>query len=88
MAIVVLVVVAGLILGVVIELVLSNRQRARKAGRPIVDSGTVNPLPPGPAEPRFIVDGEGFRIIGPVEYDDPGAAPWERGDPSAPEERA
>ena len=84
MAIAVLVIVVGLIVGVTIELILSNRQRARNGITFEVDAETLKPLPPRPPEARFIDDGEGFRIIGPVDYDDPGAAPWEADDPLGP----
>jgi len=85
MAIAVLVVVAGLIVGVAIELVLSKRHRHRRDGH-VINEGvaetptvsTLSPLPPRVPEPRSIDDGEGFRIIGPVEYEDSEAPPWER----------
>jgi len=70
-AVAVLVIVMGLIFGVAIELVLSRRHRAR---RDIVSQGdpeTIEPAPPRLPQPRFIDDGEGFRILGPVEYDEP-----------------
>ena len=86
MAAVVLVIVLGLIVGVVIELLLSKRHRARKADSQAIDPSTVSPAPPRLPEPRFIDDGEGFRIIGPVDYDGPDAAPWESDEPNAPEE--
>ena len=85
MAIAVIVIVVGLIVGVAIELILSNRQRARNEITFEVDTETLKPSPPRPSEARFIDDGEGFRIIGPVDYDDPGAAPWEADDPLGPE---
>jgi hypothetical protein len=81
-AIAVLVIVVGLIVGVTIETFLSNRQRARNGVTFEIDSETLKPLPPRPPEARFIDDGEGFRIIGPKTFDDPGAAPWEKDDPS------
>ena len=87
MAIAVLVIVVGLIVGVTIELLLSNRQRARDGDSFEVDAETLKPSPPRPPEARFIDDGEGFRIIGPVEYDDPAAAPWEESKSSTPEDR-
>ena len=86
MAVVVLVVVVGLIVGVAIELLLSKRHRARKAEPQMVDPNTVSPAPPRLPEPRFVDDGEGFRIIGPVEYDGPEAAPWESDEPNGPED--
>ena len=82
MAIAVLVIVVGLIVGVTIEILLSNRQRARNGVNFEIDTGTLKPSPPRPPEARFIDDGEGFRIIGPLDFDDPGAAPRERDDPS------
>ena len=85
MAIAVIVIVVGLIVGVAIELILSNRQRARNEITFEVDTETLKPSPPRPSEARFIDDGEGFRIIGPVDYDDAGAAPWEADDPLGPE---
>ena len=87
MTIVVLVVLVGLIVGVGIELLLSKRQRARKAGPLFTDPETFAPGPPRLPEPRFIEDGEGFTIIGPVEYDDPGETPEESGDSSRPGDR-
>jgi hypothetical protein len=83
-AIAVLVIVVGLIVGVTIELILSSRQRARNGITFEVDTETLKPLPPRAPEARFIDDGEGFRIIGPVDYDDPGAAPREAADPLGP----
>lgn len=77
MAIAVIVIVVGLIVGVAIELVLSERKRSRR-GLKRIDPQAVSPSPPQPPQPRFIDDGEGFRIIGPLEYDDAGPAPWER----------
>ena len=89
MAIAVLVIVVGLIVGVTIELLLSKRQRARTNGIAFErsENETLKPSPPRLPEPRFIDDGEGFRIIGPVDYDDPGAAPWESDEPNGPEEQ-
>ena len=81
MAVAVLVIVVGLIVGVTIELLLSNRQRARNGVTFEIDSETLKPSSPRPAEARFIDDGEGFKIIGPLAFDDPGAAPWENDDP-------
>jgi hypothetical protein len=81
-AIAVLVIVIGLIVGVTIELLLSNRQRARNGVPFEIDAETLKPSPPRPPEDRFIDDGEGFKIIGPLTFDDPGAAPWEKDDPS------
>ena len=84
MAIAVLVIVVGLIVGVTIELVLSNRQRARNGITFEVDAETLKPLPPRPSEARFIDDGEGFRVIGPVDYDHPGVVQREDGNSSGP----
>ena len=69
MAVAVLVIVVGLIVGVTIELFLSRRQRARRMIVFEADPETIKPSPPGLPQPRFIDDGEGFRILGPVEYD-------------------
>ena len=77
MAIAVLVIVGGLIVGVVIELTLSKRRRAKPIEPMVIDSETLLPSAPRTAEPRIIEDGEGFRVIGPVDYDDGAAAPWE-----------
>lgn len=82
MAIAVLVIVVGLIVGVTIETFLSNRQRARNGVNFEIDTETLKPSPPRPPEAQFIDDGEGFRIIGPLDFDDPEAAPWEKDDPS------
>ena len=87
MAIAVLVIVVGLIVGVTIELLLSNRQRARSGVTFEIDAETLKPSPPRTPEARFVDDGEGFRIIGPVDYDDPGAAPWEPEDSQEPQGR-
>lgn len=84
MAIAVLVIVVGLIVGVTIELILSSRQRARNGITFEVDTETLKPSPPRAPEARFIDDGEGFRIIGPVDYDDPGAVHREDGNSSGP----
>ena len=70
MAIAVLVIVVGLIVGVTIELLLSRRQRARRVIVFEVNPETIEPSPPRLPQPRFIDDGEGFRILGPIEYDD------------------
>lgn len=77
MAIAVLVVVVGLIVGVIIELALSKRQRPDRALKAI-EPDAKSPLPPQLPQPRFIDDGEGFTIIGPVEFDDVDPPPWER----------
>ena len=82
MALAVLVIVGGLIVGVTIELLVSNRHRARNGATFEIDSETLKPLPPRPSEARFIDDDEGSRIIGPLSFDDPGAAPWGKGNPS------
>jgi hypothetical protein len=77
MAIAVLVIVGGLIVGVVIELTLSKRRGAGPIEPMTIDLETLLPSTPRAAEPRIIEDGEGFRVIGPVDYDDVAAAPWE-----------
>lgn len=85
MAIAVLVIVVGLIVGVLIELAISNRQHSRR-GVKSIDSDTIAPGSPQLPQPRFIDDGEGFRIVGPVEYDDQRPKPWDedpRGESSA-----
>ena len=87
MAIAVLVIVVGLIVGVAIELLLSKRQRARNAVTFDIDVETLKPSKPRPAEARFIDDGEGFRIIGPVEYGDRSAERRESEDPATPQDR-
>jgi hypothetical protein len=80
-AIAVLVIVGGLIVGVVVELAISKRQRSRGVPKSI-DPGPVKPSPPQLPQPRFIDDAEGFRIVGPVEYEDPAPAPREHEDNS------
>ena len=87
MAIVVLVVLVGLIVGVVIELVLSNRHRKQNSEPTLRAPDSLTPAPPRLPEPRFIEDGEGFTILGPVEYDNPGEPPWESDDSQRPEDR-
>jgi hypothetical protein len=77
MAIAVLVIVLGLIVGVIVELTLSKRRGAGRIERVAIDLETLLPSTPRAAEPRIIEDGEGFRVIGPVDYDDVAAAPWE-----------
>lgn len=86
-AIAVLVVLIGLVVGVTFELLWSRRRSASKSNVRAShgqasdvrssDAETLKPSQPRLPEPRFIDDGEGFRIIGPVEFDDPGAGPWE-----------
>lgn len=76
MAIAVLVIVVGLIVGVLIELAISKRARSRGPSKSI-DPETIAPGSPQLPQPRFIDDGEGFRIVGPVEYDDQRSVPWE-----------
>ncbi len=80
MAIAVLVIVLGLIVGVVIELTLSKRRGGGPTERIATNSETLFPSTPRAAEPRIIEDGEGFRVIGPVRYDNAAAAPWESDD--------
>ncbi|MBJ7307773.1 MAG: hypothetical protein JHC63_07905 [Acidimicrobiia bacterium] len=80
MAIAVLVIVGGFIVGVIIELTLSKRRGAGRIERVAIDLETLLPSTPQAAEPRIIEDGEGFRVIGPVDYDDGAAAPWESDD--------
>ena len=88
MAFAVLVIVVGLIVGVTIELALSKRRGPGRTERIAINSETLFPSTPRAAEPRIIEDGEGFRVIGPVDYDDGAAAPWESDDgldgPDAP----
>lgn len=74
MAFAVLVIVVGLIVGVAIELALSKRRGAKPIQRIAIDSETLLPSTPRAAEPRFIEDGEGFRVVGPVVYDHGAAA--------------
>lgn len=82
MAVAVLVIVVGLIVGVTIELLLSRRQRARRVIMFEADPETIEPSPPRLPQPRFIDDGDGFRILGPVEYDDsPATSPGLDADP-------
>ena len=69
MAVAVLVIVVGLIVGVAIELAISKRHSMRDRPAPI-DPGTVVPAPPQPPQPRFVDDGEGFTILGPIDYDE------------------
>lgn len=76
MAIAVLVIVVGLIVGVLIELAISKRQRSR-GGSKAIDPETISPGSPQLPQPRFIDDEEGFRIVGPVEYDEQRPVPWE-----------
>lgn len=71
MAVAVIVIVVGLIVGVALELILSRRQRARRVIVFDIDPETIQPTAPQLPQPRFIDDGEGFRILGPVEYDEP-----------------
>lgn len=78
----VLVVLIGLVVGVTFELLWSRRRSASRSDVRASDADTLKPSQPRLPEPRFIDDGEGFRIIGPVEFDDPGAGPWEIDDTS------
>lgn len=80
MAIAVLVIIVGLIVGVVIELTLSKRRGLKQFERLPMDSQTLKPSTPQVSEPRFVEDGEGFRVLGPVDRTDPGAAPWKSDD--------
>ena len=80
MAIAVIVIVAGLIVGVTIELLLANRHREQRVITVEIEAETLRPSPrgrPGPPQTRFIADGDGFRILGPREYDEPGVIPFE-----------
>ena len=70
MAVAILVIVVGLIVGVALELFLSRRQRARRAIVFEIDREMIEPSSPRLPQPRFIDDGEGFRILGPIDYDD------------------
>ncbi|MEX1216997.1 MAG: hypothetical protein WEA11_00595 [Acidimicrobiales bacterium] len=69
MAIAVLVIVIGLIVGVTIELLLSKRRSVPLAKGDAAISDTLRPNRAEHSAPRFVDDGEGFRIIGPVDYD-------------------
>jgi|GEM_PF-1301831 len=80
MAIAVLVIVVGLIVGVVIELTLSKRRGGGPTERIAINSETLFPSTPRAAEPRIIEDGEGFRVIGPVRFDNAAAAQREPDD--------
>ena len=80
MAIAVLVIVLGLIVGVAIELALSKRRGAGPTEQTAIVSETLLPSAPRAAEPRFVEDGEGFRVIGPVRYDNAAAAQREPDD--------
>jgi hypothetical protein len=76
MAIAVVAIVAGLIVGVTIELLLANRHRDRRVITVEIETETLRPSPrgrPGLPQARFIEDGDGFRILGPLEYGEPGA---------------
>ncbi|CAB4596401.1 unannotated protein [freshwater metagenome] len=76
MAIAVVAIVAGLIVGVAIELLLASRHRARSGTTYEIDTETLLPPQrgrPGQSEIRFIETGEGFRILEPDECGDPGA---------------
>jgi hypothetical protein len=87
MAIAVVAIVAGLIVGVAIELLLASRHRARSGTTYEIDTETLLPPErgrPGQSEIRFIEAGEGFRILEPDEWDDPGAIPLEGDDLPGP----
>ena len=76
---IVLVLALGALLGLVIELVLTRRQRARQV---VLDKpdGLQAPMA---SQARVVFDEEGFKILGPVTYgDDPGSPI----PPSEPEE--
>ncbi len=70
MAIAVVVVVFGLIVGVALELLLSKGRGAPRANSMPADMETLRPSAPRPSEPRFVEDGEGFRILDPADYRD------------------
>ena len=76
---IVLVLAVGALLGVVIELALTRRQRARQV---VLDKpdGLQAPMA---AQARVVFDEEGFKILGPVTYDDDPGSPIP---PSEPEE--
>jgi hypothetical protein len=68
---VVLVLLIGALVGLGIELVLTRRQRTRRV---VLDKPDGYQAPMA-AETRVVVDEEGFKILGPVIFDDtPGIA--------------
>lgn len=73
----------GACVGLGIELFLARRQRARRVvlDAPDLEDGDVD----GPlaTEVRVVFDEDGFRILGPVEYEDPGPGSWESSEPAA-----
>lgn len=86
------VIAVGIAVGIAIELLLARRQRARQVvlDPPDLPEGLVDDRPgrrdrrrtgPAASETTVVFDDEGgFRILGPVEYDDALAAPWESSD--------
>lgn len=79
---IVLVLAVGALLGVVIELALTRRQRARQV---VLDKpdGLQAPMA---AQARVVFDEEGFKILGPVTYDDDPGSPTPPDEPGAPDE--
>lgn len=80
MAVAVVAIVAGLIVGVTIELLLASRHREQRVVTVEIETETLRPSPRGqlgPPPTRFIEDGEGFRILGPLEFDESGPIPTE-----------
>ena len=98
------VILIGLAVGVAIELVLARRQRARRVvlDPPDLPPGfdldlfgespaRRRPAPrvTGAPESSLVFDDDGgFRVLGPVEYDDALTTPWDRSGDAAGEEPA
>jgi hypothetical protein len=77
---IVMVLAVGALLGVVIELALTRRQRARQV---VLDKpdGLQAPMA---AQTRVVVDEEGFKILGPVTYDEPPRSSIPAAEPDEP----
>lgn len=87
------VIIIGLAVGVAIELALGHRQRRRRVvlDEPDLPPGVVFERDPSTRRRRGAVgprandtsalfdDDGGFRILGPVRYDDAPSRPWEAG---------
>jgi hypothetical protein len=79
-----IVLAVGACVGLGIELFLARRQRARRV---VFDAPDLSPgegAGPHVSEARVVFDDDGFRVLGPVVYDDPGPGSWEV--PVAPHE--
>lgn len=88
---IILVILVGVAVGVAIELALAHRQRSRRVvlDEPDLPPGVAFTRESRPrrrsgrsaaSDPSVVFDDDGgFRVLGPVEYDDARSAPWDDG---------